>query len=162
MTHQTDRTGRRKGVMHVKTRLQNRLIWVIFVSIVVPTVIFGGAFYLLVVQLIQHQDAATPQELVTRLLSYISLVFPLGLIGLLYWAFYVTEKVVGPVERITRELDERIQGTKTGPIQLRPKDSLIPMVDKVNEILAEWEKLRNEKSAQEFAEHRQRATQLSL
>jgi len=91
----------------------------------------------------------SPPEVIAGATCYIAVVFPVLIAVLLYWVFSGTNRIVGPIERMTHELDERIQGHRSGPIVLRPGDKLIPLVDKINVLLEEREKLK-EKGAGEL------------
>ncbi len=88
---------------------------------------------------------AAPEEFRVNALIAIAILFPFLAAILFCWAFYLTNRLVGPIERMQRELDSRIEGTATGPIVLRPKDLLIPLADKINVLIAEREELRQER-----------------
>jgi prepilin-type N-terminal cleavage/methylation domain-containing protein len=72
--------------------------------------------------------------------SLVEVVIGMAVLGL---AFHRTNQVVGPIERIVRELDERLSGEKNGPITLRPGDQLIPLADKINALLQERDQFKN-------------------
>jgi len=101
----------------------------------IPTFVFGGSMYLLFSKLSSPGAEMSPQEVIMDVTRYIAVLFPVMVALLLCWAFYGTNKLVGPIDRMIRELDERIKGNKSGPIVLRPGDRLIPLVDKINLIL---------------------------
>jgi nitrogen fixation/metabolism regulation signal transduction histidine kinase len=67
---------------------------------------------------------------------------PLLAIGMLLLCFLLTKQIVGPLERITREIDECARGTRGGPIKLRRSDRFQPLVDAINALLAAYDKAR--------------------
>lgn len=137
----------RGPLLKVKTRFQNQLIWMVFTAMAIPTFVFGGAMYLIISRLSGPDASLSPQEVVVDVTRYIAVLFPVLIALLLCWAFYGTNKLVGPIDRIIRELDERIQGSKSGPIVLRPGDRLIPLVDKINLLLQQQDESKEHKAA---------------
>ena len=131
---------KRGSVLSVKTQLQNKLIWMICAAMGVPTIILGGALYWIATQVSPAAASSTaPHEVVAGVVRYVALLFPLCSAGLLYWVLNGTKKQVGPIERLTRELDRSLRGERSGPIVLRPGDDLIPLADKINVLLQERE-----------------------
>lgn len=51
------------------------------------------------------------------------------------WALIVSHRLVGPLERLCRELDERITGKKKGYIYFRKADYLAILVGRINLLL---------------------------
>ena len=51
-------------------------------------------------------------------------------------AYKVTHKIVGPYDRILRELDHCVKGTKKDGIKIREDDRFWPLVDKINQVIA--------------------------
>jgi hypothetical protein len=64
-----------------------------------------------------------------------SLPVVLGVI--LIMAVALTHKIAGPLYRLEKELDARIQGRKHGPVRLRKGDerAIISLVDKINKFI---------------------------
>ncbi len=132
----------RAPLLVVKPKLQGHLLWLVFVAMALPTVFFGGALWLLVYCFGGLSPQMGPDESRVRVLQLVLILFPVWATGLFCWAFHLTNRVVGPVERMIRELDARLGGTASGPIVLRPKDLLRPLAEKINRVVAEWEKSR--------------------
>lgn len=128
--------------LKVKTRLQNQLIWMIFAAMAIPTLVLGGSMYLMIARLSAPNTSVSPHEVIVGIMGYVAVLFPVSITALLYWAFHGTNKLIGPIERMTQELDRRIDGQKSGPIVLRPGDQLIPLVDKINVLLEERDNLK--------------------
>ncbi len=132
----------RGPIFAVKTKLQSHLIWLVFFSMAVPTLILGGGALVLVHYSTTAVEGMTPEEIRTHILFSICVLFPVMAAAIFSWAFFLTNRMVGPVERMIGELDARLRGTASGPIVLRPKDLLIPLADRINLVIAEWEKLK--------------------
>jgi len=56
------------------------------------------------------------------------------------FAYQLTHRIVGPFERIIRELDECLNEKRKGPLKLRKNDALWPMVEKINSLLEKLNK----------------------
>jgi hypothetical protein len=134
----------REPVLKVRTKLQNQLIWMICAAIAVPTIVLGGSMYWIVARISAPNGGVSPPEVIAGVTRYIAVLFPVLIAALLYWVFSGTNKLVGPIERMIRELEQRIQGHTSGPIILRPGDKLIPLVDKINVLLEERDKLKEQ------------------
>jgi hypothetical protein len=52
------------------------------------------------------------------------------------WAYVQTNRIVGPVERMIKALDARIDGTATGSVVVRKNDALEPLADRINMIVS--------------------------
>lgn len=134
----------RQPVLKVRTKLQNQLIWMICAAIAVPTLVLGGSMYWMVTRITAPNASVSPPEVIAGVTRYIAVLFPLLIAVLLYWVFSGTNKLVGPIERMIRELDQRVLGQKSGPIVLRPGDHLVPLVDKINALLEQRDKLKEQ------------------
>lgn len=132
----------RASFLVVRTKLQRHLIWLVFVSMAIPTLILGGVVLVLVRFPAAPLEEIAPEEIRVRLLVTICVLIPVLATAFFGWAFYLTNRMVGPVERMIQELEARVRGTASGPIVLRPKDLLLPLAERINLVIAEWEKLK--------------------
>ena len=137
----------RGPLLKVKSKFQNQIIWMVFTAMAIPTLIFGGSMYLMIAKLSGPNSVTSPQEVVVDVTRYIAIFFPVLVALLLWWAFHGTNKLVGPIDRMIRELDERIQGSKSGPIVLRPGDQLIPLAEKINIVLQQRDESKERQNA---------------
>ena len=134
--------NKRGSILKVKSSFQNQLIWMVFTAVAIPTLIFGGSLYLLIARLSGPNASPSPHEVIVDVTRYVAILFPVSMALLLAWVFHGTNKIVGPLDRMMRELDERIRGNKSGPIVLRPGDRLIPLADKINALIEERDQLK--------------------
>jgi len=130
---------KRGSTLEVKTDLQNKLIWMICAAMAMPTVVLGGSMYWMMARMSSPTGGAPPHEVIADVIRYVAVLYPLLSAALLYWVFRGTNKLVGPIERIIRELGQRIEGSKSGPIVLRPGDPLNLLADKINLLLQKRE-----------------------
>jgi hypothetical protein len=132
----------RASPLAVRTKLQGQLIWLIFGAMAIPTLVFGTAIWLLADGATHPERAVSPHMTILKAAALVAAAFPILFGVFLFWAFHATNRIVGPVERITRELDARIAGTARGPIHLRPGDALDPLAQRLNQVLADWDRRR--------------------
>lgn len=71
-----------------------------------------------------------------KLLSALAVATPLALILLMVLVYRITHRIVGPFDRLVKELGENISGERKGPIIIRENDKFAPLVEKINELLA--------------------------
>ena len=58
------------------------------------------------------------------------------LIFIILWVYYKTNKIIGPHERIIRELDETIAGKRKGSLTVRQDDHMFgELVERINTII---------------------------
>ena len=69
---------------------------------------------------------------VTTILAFAA---PGTILIILLIAHKITHRIVGPFDRIVRELDECIKGKKKDHIVVRKGDRFRPLVDKINKLL---------------------------
>ena len=60
---------------------------------------------------------------------------PLAITVILLIAYKVTHRIIGPFDRVVRELGECVSGERKGPIMLRKNDKFWPLVDRINTLL---------------------------
>jgi len=65
---------------------------------------------------------------------------PVSISIIIIFAFKVTHRIIGPFDRIVRELDEYIEGKKEGHIIIRKTDKFWPLVDRINKLLDKLKK----------------------
>ncbi|MFC1594597.1 hypothetical protein ACFL38_04650 [Candidatus Omnitrophota bacterium] len=108
---------------------------------IVPTLLTAVSLFYLIFHLTAEQmifPEAIAYNIIPvarRVAMIMYIAVPLTVTLILTVAHKVTHRIVGPFERVVRELEEHIQGTRTGPIVLRNNDKLKPLVDKINVLL---------------------------
>ena len=126
---------------YLGTVLQNKLLFLIFVSALLPALVVGMCMYYLIFSMTASQ-MVIPELIAHNLMPVLQRVnlivgIALPVVLLLIWllALELSHRIVGPVFRMERELDERISGVKSGPIQLRKNDEFKALAEKINKLI---------------------------
>jgi len=125
----------------IGTALQNKTLLLVFVAAVVPTAIIAVCLYYLIFNMLAWQlgiPEAVAYNLVpvARKVNLIILIaLPVALFIIWFMALELSHRIAGPLYRLEKELNERIEGKKSGPIQLREKDELKALADKINRLI---------------------------
>lgn len=58
---------------------------------------------------------------------------------LIYWAHKISNRILGPHERIVRELDEVLAGKRRQELKVRPGDELFEsLLHRINKLISRW------------------------
>ena len=111
----------------------------VFIAILMPTAVVSGCFYALV-RAITAAKTMTGDEghllgSVNFWMLLVLFAFPLSIFFAWLIALKITNRIVGPIDRITREIEARLDGKKEGPIHLRPGDQLQDLMAQINRLL---------------------------
>ena len=132
---------RRRRQFIVNPIIQYKLLFLILISIIIPTLLtFMSLFFLIRSILLEAQ---INNELVYNALLFLSRkVYIILLAGfsfvsvlLLMWALIFIHRIVGPLYRLERELDNIIDGKKINKIRFRKNDSFLSLADKINRLV---------------------------
>ena len=125
----------------MKTALQNKTLILVFVAAVVPVTIIAICLYYLIFNMLAWQ-LGIPEAIaynlvpVARKVNLIILIaLPIALFVIWFMALELSHRIAGPLYRLEKELNDRIEGNKSGPIQLREKDELRALADKINKLI---------------------------
>lgn len=76
-------------------------------------------------------DAAKYREA----LPYMLILIAVMLICIIGWTYYISNRIVGPHNRIIRELDAMIEGKSKGQLSVRKDDAMFAeIVDRINKL----------------------------
>ena len=134
--------NKNKRGFFICNEFQKKILTVVFFSVLIPVAVTSTCLFYLIFNVIARQ-AVFPEVIAYDLIPaakkvaivvLVALPFSLGLTA--WWAYHVSHKFVGPLCRIYRELDERIEGKSRAPIRLRKGDYLWDLVDKINTLVA--------------------------
>lgn len=136
-----EKNNRRKR-KYIATPIQKKLLFLIFASAIVPTAVVAASFYYLVFNLLAQQ-LGIPEAIAYNLIPVlkkmnfiIAVALPIVLFIIWKVALELSHRIAGPLYRIEKELDDRINGKAQGEIKLRPKDEFKLLVEKINKIIA--------------------------
>lgn len=122
-------------------KLHKELFLLIFLSILLPSGIITVALYYLIFNIVASQfgiPEAIAYNLIpaaNKVVFILLTVAPVSILAILVFAHRVTHKIVGPYERIIRELDECIDGKRKTHLVIRKADRFLPLVNSINKLL---------------------------
>lgn len=121
--------------------MHRELFLIVFFAAVLPAGIVTVLLYYLIFG-ITADEIAIPEAIAyniipaaRRVVGILLFAVPLSILILLILAHKLTHKIIGPFERIIKELDESIKGKKEDRIVIRKTDKFSPLVDKINKLL---------------------------
>ena len=124
--------------------LHREIFFIVLGAALIPTLVTAAGLFYLIFNITAEQmgiPEAIAYNLVpasNKVLSILSVVTPIVIGALLIVAYKISHKIVGPFDRIVRELDQRLDTKRrdpVAPIKLRPGDKFQPLIDRINELL---------------------------
>lgn len=132
--------NRRKKIIFAN-QLHKEVVLLVFLAAIIPAIVVGLCLYYLIFN-ITASEIGIPEFIAYNIIpaaqkvTFILLVSaPTIILLILIIAHKVSHKIVGPFDRIIRELDETLEGKKKNPIVLRKGDKFLPLVEKINKLL---------------------------
>lgn len=126
---------------YLGTSFQKKMLFLVFSSAILPAVIVAACLYYLIFHMIASQ-MVFPEAIAYNVIPVlrkinviIAVALPLSLFLIWIIALELSHRVAGPLYRMEKELDERINGHKHGPIRLREKDEFKLLADKFNKLI---------------------------
>ena len=127
-------------------KMHREIFWLIFLAVFTPTIITTVSLFYLIFNITAEQ-IGIPEAIAYNILpaaqrvTIILLVtIPLAVVGILVLTHKLTHNIVGPFDRIVRELGECVDGKRNGPITVRQSDKFLPLVNRINQLLAKLKK----------------------
>ena len=121
--------------------LQKKLLILVFSAAIIPSTIVAVCLYYLIFNMLAWQ-LGIPEAVAYNLIPVarkvnliIIVVLPVTVFILWSIALELSHRIVGPIFRLEKELDERIAGTKKGAIRFRRKDEFKAIADKINKLI---------------------------
>ena len=134
-----NKKNRRKRFFANKIHLEIFLL--VFLAAVLPAAIVAIALYYLIFGVMANQFAI-PEIIAYNILPAAEKVViillvatPISILILLFLTYKITHKIIGPFDRIIRELDECVNDKRQGPIVIREGDKFQILVEKINDLL---------------------------
>ena len=137
-------SNRRKQFFANKFHKQVFLLFLL--AALLPTILTVISLYYLIFG-ITAVEAGIPETIAYTLIPaakrvavILLLLTPVAFIALLLLAHKLTHAAIGPYDRIVRELDECLEGKRRGPLRVRGTDKFVPLVERINKLLAQRDK----------------------
>lgn len=121
--------------------LHKEIFWLVFIAALVPAAIVTALLYYLIFNITAEQmviPEAIAYNLIPAAKKVIAILLfsaPACIVAILFFAYKISHRIIGPFDRIVNELDKRAEGREKGPILIRKNDKFKPLVDKINKLL---------------------------
>ncbi len=122
-------------------KLHRDIFLTVLAAALLPCFIVTIALYYLIFSVMSGQ-LGIPEAIAYNIIPaarkvslYLILAAPASVFIMLIIAYQVTFRIIGPFDRIVRELDNVIEGKKEGHIVIRKKDKFQPLVDGINRLI---------------------------
>jgi len=128
-------------------KLHKQIFFIVFAAALAPTIFVTIGLYYLIFGIIASQ-LGIPEVIAyniipaaQKVIAILSISVPLVILAILLIAHKAAHVIVGPFDRIIRELDEYVEGKKDGHIVIRKNDKFWPLVDRINRLLDKFKKV---------------------
>jgi len=131
----------KRNIFAVKSRLQLKYALLLIFSMLIPSMFMGLCMYYFIFSIIT-EGLGIPEPIAYNLfpvLNKINLMMALGLpvifIGFLIAGNYISYKLIGPINRLKKDLQQIAEGDISHRIKMREGDDLLFIAELVNKIL---------------------------
>lgn len=122
-------------------KMHKEIFLLVFLAAIVPATIVTFSLYYLIFGVTSEQfgiPEAIAYNIIPasrRVLVILLLATPFSIFTLLIFACKLSHKIIGPFDRVIKELDECVEGKRHGHMTIRKGDKFQPLVDKINKLL---------------------------
>jgi hypothetical protein len=122
-------------------KMHKDIFTLVFFAALLPAAIVMVCLYYLIFNITAEQIAipeAIAYNLIPaakRVILILLFLTPISILTILILTKKITHKIIGPFDRIVRELDESIKGKRQGHLIIRKGDKFRPLVDRINNLL---------------------------
>lgn len=135
-----DKTGNKRKRFFAN-QLHRQVFVLIFLAAFLPALLITICLYFLIFN-ITSLEIGIPEFIAyniipaaQRVTVILLITAPLTIILILIAAYKISHRIVGPFDRIIRELDEHLAGARKGHVILRKFDKFWPLVERINKLL---------------------------
>jgi nitrogen fixation/metabolism regulation signal transduction histidine kinase len=121
--------------------LHRQTFMLVFIAALIPAVVVTICLYYLIFG-ITSTEVGFPEAIAynimpaaERVTAILLITAPLALLIILFFAYKITHRIVGPFDRIVYELDAHIKDRRVGHIKIRKSDKFHALVEKINKLL---------------------------
>lgn len=138
------------AIRYLNRTLQRRYLFVIILSMVIPTVFVGGCLYYLILN-VMAERLVFPDVIARDLLPVIERInfilltgLPVVFVVLLTWAVILSYRFVAPLERLEEDIQRIDEGDYSVRLQINKDHDLSPIADVINDLVDKLEKGRSQ------------------
>ena len=134
-------TKKNRRIKTFANKMHKEIFLLVFMAAIVPAAIITFSLYYLIFGVTAEQfgiPEAIAYNIIPasrRVLAILLLATPFCIFSLLTLAYKLSHKIIGPFDRIVRELDEYVKGKRHGHMTVRKGDKFQPLVDRINKLL---------------------------
>ncbi len=141
---------KRKGeaIKYLNRSLQSKYMFILVLSMVIPTVFIGGCLYYLIFT-VMAEHIALPDVIARDLVPVIyrinyvlAIGLPLFFAVMITWAVILSYKFVGPLERLEEDIKAIDEGDYSVRLEIDKDHDLAPIASVINDLV---DKLDNKK-----------------
>jgi sensor histidine kinase YesM len=122
-------------------KLHQQIFLLVSLAALLPTTIVTIGLYYVIFGIFAN-EVAIPESIAYNIIPaakkvalVIFIATPIVMGVMIFLAWKISHAIIGPFDRIVRELDERIEGKIIGHILVRKKDKFQPLVERINKLL---------------------------
>ena len=138
------RNPNKRGRKFFANQLHREIFFIVLGGALIPTLMTTVCLFYLIFN-ITAEEIGIPESIAYNLIpaaqkvtTILLVATPLVVLVFLILAHKISHKIIGPFDRIVRELEERLDTKRRDPIEpirLRSGDKFRPLVEKINELL---------------------------
>ena len=135
------KTKNNKRYRTFANKLHREIFLTVLAAALLPCFIVTIALYYLIFSVMSGQ-LGIPEAIAYNIIPaarkvslYLILAAPASVFVILLLAYRITYRIIGPFDRIVRELDECVKGKKLDHIVIRKKDKFQPLVNNINKLI---------------------------
>ncbi len=130
-----------RGKQLFANQMHFELFLIVFFAAVVPALFATVTVFYLIFN-ITADEIGIPEAIAVnifpaayRVMEILVIAIPASIIFMLFLAHRITHRIVGPFDRIVRELDAVVDGEEKRHIIIRKEDRFSPLVEKINRLI---------------------------
>jgi sensor histidine kinase YesM len=135
------KTKNNKRYRTFANKLHREIFLTVLAAALLPCFVVTVALYYLIFNVMSGQ-LGIPEAIAYNIIPaarkvslYLILAAPASVFIILLVAYRITYRIIGPFDRIVKELDEVAKGKKENHIVIRKKDKFQPLVDGINKLI---------------------------
>ena len=122
--------------------LHKELVKLFVLASIVPAIIVALCFYYYLLTTVGSAESLSSDTLTLsmvsaakQVLTILIIAMPVCVLTILFFTRRATHMIIGPFDRVVREIDQSLEGKRKGPIHLRKGNKFKPLVDRINNLL---------------------------
>lgn len=132
---------KRMRLWYSRDPLQTKYLILVLISMLLPVLVMYVSTSYLLKWLTRAMISLPPEAFSEIVTSYEKLKYfwAAGIIGafvvVLLWGLYFSHRLIGPIRRLERDMDEVLAGDLSKDIRVRPSDDLKGIADRINQLV---------------------------